>query len=318
MKGNFEFNQSHKIYTLLVGGIPGIGKTFFSNQVKTYITNEHSNNNSFNIKVLNFDQIENINADNYFNFQEMRDDYVKEYSNYLMGINDSNNKLYEYIILDDNFFLKSMRKKIYQNLINHIESKQNTKYTYYYIEIFLKCTNLSIAFSNNESRKEIIPINVIQNIHDKFEYSSPYLSDCKNVFIYNIDDINSLKKFPFKTVFNYIIENKCKISLNSNKIQPLIISKTYEAKIIDLIELQLRKEINLYLTKNSQMRSKGKDLSNYKKEYIKLLNHALTSTKQPVNNENKYLYDLLQQFHLSKNQDNIDIFVNYFISKYCN
>ena len=110
--------NEQNIIILLIGGIPGVGKSYLSNK----IIGEYKD--IYEIKYLNFDLIENINKDNYLQYQQMRNDYLLKIKEILNKINDINidNKLL-LIILDDNFFLKSMRKKIYNAIFDKILQK---------------------------------------------------------------------------------------------------------------------------------------------------------------------------------------------------
>ena len=106
-----------KIFILCVGGVPASGKSFLAEKICAQFKN------AFDIKYLNFDKIENINKDNYLQYQQMRNDYLLKIKEILMDINNNNeinNNKEIMIILDDNFFLKSMRKKIYNLLIDKI------------------------------------------------------------------------------------------------------------------------------------------------------------------------------------------------------
>ena len=56
-----ESSDKKKIFLIVIGGIPGVGKSFLAERICL----EYKNN--FDIKYLNFDKIENINKDNYLN-----------------------------------------------------------------------------------------------------------------------------------------------------------------------------------------------------------------------------------------------------------
>ena len=104
-----------KIFILCVGGVPASGKSFLAEKICAQFKN------AFDIKYLNFDKIENINKDNYLQYQQMRNDYLLKVKEIFNSINNNcvlNKSIM--IILDDNFFLKSMRKKIYNLLIDKI------------------------------------------------------------------------------------------------------------------------------------------------------------------------------------------------------
>ena len=120
--------KSNEIFIVLIGGIPGIGKSFLSEK----ICEEYKD--CFDIKYLNFDKIENINKDNYLQYQQMRNDYLLKIKEIFNEINNGINNKSLLVILDDNFFLKSMRIKIYNALIvtNRIASfdSDNSEFLY--------------------------------------------------------------------------------------------------------------------------------------------------------------------------------------------
>ena len=94
-------SKEKNIFILLIGGIPGIGKSYFANKISVELKD------IYDIKYLNFDLLENINKDNYLQYQQMRNDYLLKIQEILNNINDINIKNKSLlIILDDNFFLK--------------------------------------------------------------------------------------------------------------------------------------------------------------------------------------------------------------------
>ena len=107
---NYENNEFFKndffnIYTFLICGIPAIGKSFFCKKLIEEIKKENQLNYNFDIIYLSFDKIENINENNYLQFQQMRDDFLKKYNEIIdFYFNNIKNKNY-FIILDNNLFL---------------------------------------------------------------------------------------------------------------------------------------------------------------------------------------------------------------------
>ena len=164
-------SNAKNVFILLIGGVPGIGKSFLSKKIIEF-------NNEFEIKYLNFDAVENINKDNYFQYQQMRDDYLNKIKEILESINTIATQSL-LIILDDNFFLKSMRKKIYNSLIDKIIELNNDNLVFYYLEILLKPSDLNYCLKMNRIRdkNEQIQENIIINMNNIFEYNSPYLNN---------------------------------------------------------------------------------------------------------------------------------------------
>ena len=129
------------IFLLLIGGVPGIGKSFLSTKILMEYKDEYE------IKYLNFDNEENINKENYLQYQQMRNDYLLKVKEIFNDINNINKSLL--IILDDNFFLKSMRKKIYNSFLDKIIELNSNNFKYYYLEILLKPSDLNYCLKMN-------------------------------------------------------------------------------------------------------------------------------------------------------------------------
>lgn len=323
-----ESSYKKKIFLIIIGGIPGIGKSFLAER----ICSEYKN--IFDIKYLNFDKIENINKDNYLQYQQMRNDYLLKVKEIFNSINNNcvlNKSIM--IILDDNFFLKSMRKKIYNLLIDKIIELNSNIFQFYYLEILLKPFDINYCFKMNLNRenKSQIPENIIINMNNIFEYSSPYANN-EQVLILDIINEQSINDKLVKEIFN----NKEKYFINylnekKEKEEKIIIKKDEKSKLIDDIEEIIRKEVNEIFKRNKENKKKGKEISIYKKEFMKLLINNIKNienNKNEISNNNKDLFDLLKNniinknFNISENQQLIELikdnFKNYLFEKKIN
>ena len=323
-----ESSNKKKIFLFVIGGIPGIGKSFLAER----ICSEYKN--IFDIRYLNFDKIENINKDNYLQYQQMRNDYLLKVKEIFNSINNNcvlNKSIM--IILDDNFFLKSMRKKIYNLLIDKIIELNSNIFQFYYMEILLKPFDINYCFKMNLNRenKSQIPENIIINMNNIFEYSSPYANN-EQVLILDIINEQSINDNLIKEIFN----NKEKYFINylnekKEKEEKIIIKKDEKSKLIDDIEEIIRKEVNEIFKRNKENKKKGKEISIYKKEFMKLLINNIKNienNKNEISNNNKDLFDLLKNniinknFNISENQQLIELikdnFKNYLFEKKIN
>ena len=323
-----ESSYKKKIFLIVIGGIPGTGKSFLAER----ICSEYKN--IFDIRYLNFDKIENINKDNYLQYQQMRNDYLLKVKEIFNSINNNcvlNKSIM--IILDDNFFLKSMRKKIYNLLIDKIIELNSNIFQFYYLEILLKPFDINYCFKMNLNRenKSQIPENIIINMNNIFEYSSPYANN-EQVLILDIINEQSLNDNLVKEIFN----NKEKYFINylnekKEKEEKIIIKKDEKSKLIDDIEEIIRKEVNEIFKRNKENKKKGKEISIYKKEFMKLLINNIKNienNKNEISNNNKDLFDLLKNniinknFNISENQQLIELikdnFKNYLFEKKIN
>ena len=268
------------IFIIIIGGIPAIGKTFLSKQIILELKDEYE------IKYLNFDYEENINKDNYLQYQQMRNDYLlkaKEIFNEFNNISKQN----LLIILDDNFFLKSMRKKIFNSFMDKIIELNSNNYLFYYLEIFLKPYDLNYCLKKNSLRDENnkIPDNIIINMNKIFEYNSPYINN-NQVLIIDIINEESINDKLIKEIFNNKEKYTIKYHKNISLKEKIIIEKNDKAKLIDEIENILRKEINIILKSNEENKKKGKEISKYKKDYMKIiLNNINNLENNKINKE---------------------------------
>ena len=277
--------DKNNIFIILIGGIPAIGKSYLSFK----ILSEYKD--IYDIKYLNFDLIENINKDNYLQYQQMRNDYLLKIKELLNNTNIDNNSKPLVIILDDNFFLKSMRKKIYNSIIDKILESKSIKNNikYYFLEILLKPKDLNycLTINKNRSSNQIIPKDVIVNMNNIFEYNSPYLNKNQSIIL----EINNEESLQNSCIIKDIFNNKEKyiIKLKENEEkekEKIIIEKDNKAKLIDSIEDLVRKEVSEILKSNKNNRKKGKEISIHKKEYMKIiLNNIKKIEKDKINSD---------------------------------
>ena len=316
---------NNNIFLILIAGIPAIGKSYFANKIISEFSKKYDD-----IKYLNFDKSENINQENYLQFKQMRNDYITKIDQLLMDIGYSNKSLL--IILDDNFFLKSMRKKIYNlfmdKIIQYSNNTQNTSVNFYYLELLFKPLNINYCLNLNSLRKdsEKIPEKIIINMNNVFEYNSPYIDKSKCLIIdisskedmtnFDIDSIN-------KNMKNYLIKIKQE-KKNDNK--QIINIKNNKSVLIDEIENIIRKNINILLKNDDTMKKNGKKISLYKKEYMKNISNFIKNIdKENIEDDTKFdnnikilikeclMKDEIQQIKENKNLENIIIsdFQNY-------
>ena len=298
------------IFIMIIGGVPGVGKSFLSNKICT----EYKN--IFEIKYLNFDSIENINKDNYLQYQQMRNDYLVKIKEIFRDINDFDTKNL-LVILDDNFFLKSMRKKIFNTLMDKVIELNSNLIKFYYLEILLKPFDINYCLKMNLNREKtnIIPDNIIVKMNNIFEYNSPYANDSQ-VLILNISNEESLNN---NKLIQEIFDNKDKYIIKKkkeNEIKEKIkIEKDEKAKLIDDIEDILRKEVNLIFQKNKEIQKRGKEISSHKKEYMKIILNCIKNFENEKNidteNKNELLVFLKnciinKTFNISQKQQLID------------
>ena len=305
-------NNYLNLFTILICGVPAIGKTFLCEKIKKLF-------NDGNLIYLNFDQYSDINKDNYFQFQQMRNDYLNNYNinlNNILNNNINNNNITKdlFILLDDNFYLKSMRKKIFNSFMDKYYNINDNDINFYYIEIFLKTNNIDYLIENNNLRNNIIPNEIIIKMNNIFEYDSPYLKN-DHIIMYDINNKDSLNNISFQNILKN--KQKFKINLNNNKnITNNLNEKNNKAKIIDLIENNLRKKIS-EIMKIKTNKISGKTISNKKKEFMKLIYDSINKQKLIKDKNINTLISKLNFNNINNNEliinNIIDFFLNNFI-----
>jgi hypothetical protein len=252
----------------------------------------------------------------------MRNDYLVKIKEIFRDINDFDTKNL-LVILDDNFFLKSMRKKIFNTLMDKVIELNSNLIKFYYLEILLKPFDINYCLKMNLNREKtnIIPDNIIFKMNNIFEYNSPYANDSQ-VLILNILNEESLNN---NKLIQEIFDNKDKYIIKKkkeNEIKEKIkIEKDEKAKLIDDIEDILRKEVNLIFQKNKEIQKRGKEISSHKKEYMKIILNCIKNFENEKNidteNKNELLVILKnciinKTFNISQNQQLIDLIKNDF------
>lgn len=300
-----------RIYTILICGIPATGKTFLSKKIVEFCK---ENKLGLNCLHMSFDNISNINQENYFKFKEMRDGFVNDYKmtvNSVMTKNES-----ALIILDDNFYLKSMRKKIYQSMNDIIDNNErSSSFDWFYGEIFLQCSDIQYILTQNEERKEKIPNEIISKMNTLFEYSSPYLSNPNSTFTLSINNKNLLQEMNYEDLLTQI-EKCCIIKREKvNTIKNEIISKDIQAQFIDLVELKLRQSINQFMKTNKNKSINGKVISNKKKEYMNIIISYIHNIPSQESISDAQLNDIVISLQCTQYTDELsNKIINYFIN----
>jgi hypothetical protein len=105
-------------------------------------------------------------------------------------------------------------------------------------------------------------------MNEIFEYESPYIKN-KNQKIILIENEKSLENFDFNEIlkFDNSIERK-------NNIEKKIIEKNNKAKLIDNIEIIIRKKIS-EIMKEKKNKKEGKNISLKKKEFMKEISNYI-------------------------------------------
>ena len=163
-------------------------------------------------------------------------------------------------------------------------------------------------------------------MNNLFEYNSPYANK-NQIFILEIKDEQSLNDFFINKIFDnkekFIIRKKNKDDNEKNKIN---IEKDITAKLIDEIEDIIRKEVNLILKNSEENRKKGKNISKYKKDYMKIIINKIkifdNETLDDKSEKNIVLFNMFvinNDCNISQNKDLIEIvkkdFKNYLSEK---
>jgi tRNA uridine 5-carbamoylmethylation protein Kti12 len=370
-----KLNISNKeIFVILLCGIPGVGKTYFTQILKNKFENEEVLKNKDNfftenhnekvynfLHILNFDKIllEKFNQDNISqncknqneysyeedcerkkilleqkfdlgfilnNFKNCRKELFERFKNKIDEVINRRSSVSNkdfilgqseryFIILDDNFYFKSMRKPFfkyckeiyrkYSKIYNLNEINNKTIYSpsfdiqISYLEIhFRSKIDYALKLNSNRSGVDKIPDEVILRMSENFQWESFN----KHLFYtLNIDSLNSLHEINFTEIISKLEENKnilqeiVKISLLESQFKSLSLlnKKENKAKFLDWLEINLRRKIGELIKsfnsnnshnviKNSSVSSSlfSKALSEKKKEFLQLIKNLIYKSQE--------------------------------------
>lgn len=309
-----SIDNSSMTNVILICGIPGCGKTNLANNISFWIQSNHPN---IEVATMEFDKIEQVDKDNYSNFQLMRDHYFSVFTGLLNKdslLSPSRERMF---ILDDNFYLKSMRKKIYQAVYDYYINKKDDKNSKVnYCEVFLDCEcSFAIEMNSKRDKDKQIPNDVIEKMYKDFEYKSPYMKD-NMCYHYNVKDIDELKNFSIESLILSV--KNCNVTINQSD-QNLLLEKQLEPKkdeavFIDELELMLRKGIALKIKEAKVMSSK--DISLLKKAFVKLTSRLISNVNASCVNiqSNSVSIEEIKSILQLRNCNKLNILVDYFIN----
>lgn len=106
----------HRIVILMVCGVPGVGKTYLSNK----LINQFKTKENIKSFYFNFDEIfvkDSFNdQNNKFDLLKFKASRIKLFEKFKLKMNDlfENSKDTSILIIDDNFYFKSMRKPYFK------------------------------------------------------------------------------------------------------------------------------------------------------------------------------------------------------------
>jgi tRNA uridine 5-carbamoylmethylation protein Kti12 len=338
MEGNYtNFNSDFNF--ILLCGLPGVGKTYFSHLLKRMLEkNIYSNINLvflFNFDDFLFNPEKKINLyknnlqdtelkSHFFKFEKF--DFTtyskkrKEFFNFIKEKLENqivpdytSGKIFmakTFFIIDDNFYLKSMRKPFFK-LTNLLSQEYKLKSTY--LEIHLKA-NLDYCMANNLKREGLfrIPEEVFSKITKNFEWESLY--DDYKLTIEIIDE-TTLNDFRLKE--NIFIEQLSK-SLNENfeSMGKLFLIKSNDDSnkkiqrtknkelFIELLENKLRKSIGEYIKLNKiNNKNTCKKFAIIKKSFMELIKSYSHISREIVicQNDIKHSSSKLSLSYISSN-----------------
>jgi tRNA uridine 5-carbamoylmethylation protein Kti12 len=316
MEGNYT-NFNSDLNFILLCGLPGVGKTYFSHLLKTMLEkNIYSNINlvflfnfddflfnpekKFNLynnsqetelksqlfKIEKFDfTTYNKKRKEFFNFikEKLENQIVPDYKKGKMFMTKT------FFIIDDNFYLRSMRKPFFK-LSNFLSQEYKLKSTY--LEIHLRA-NLDYCMAYNLKREGLfrIPEEVFSKITKNFEWESLY--DHYKLTIEIIDE-TTLNDFHL-IENNFIVELTKSLNENLESMGKLFLIKSNDDSnkkiqrtknkelFIELLENKLRKSIGEYIKLN-RINNKNicKKFAIIKKSFMELIKSFTHKSREIV------------------------------------
>ncbi|CAI2375073.1 unnamed protein product [Moneuplotes crassus] len=251
------------IYLCLLVGIPASGKSTFCQEI---ITAAQSSSPSLKIIQIEYDKIEDeISSE--FEPEKWKETRSIAFGN-ISSLLEQKVSIPTIILVDDNFYYKSMRKEFYKLVI---QANKNLEDTIRYTEIFID-TPVETALERNQIRERSVPDTTIIRINKIIE---PAYSYCYNARFSSLPDfIEYLHTLPVPPC----LEEQEKI--------PMTQSEAHE------LDLKLRKVVGSILKSHKLPKSAIKALTQLKKVFLKEVAAGSDKTEQDFRNEVQNLIDL--------------------------
>ena len=261
---------------VLICGIPACGKSFLLNEIQSLFTN---------IQVFQFDVFFEENYKNdYSCFKEAQVKFViyleNQFKNQVKqwSSSKSSKSIEIFFFVEDNFPQRSNRKLLYNTILN-----LNVHFSY--LEIHFR-PNLNISIERNKFKLTPIPEKIIKSMIDHYELKP--IKDYFEIIIieeqYSTKDLYDDIKSKLKCNENVINDNN-ELLIMKDKLLAINFSKSEESKILDKIEIQMKKIISNLLN-NFQGEQKSFQASKYsslKKEYYSNIKRQLKTNSNIIN-----------------------------------
>lgn len=297
-------------------GIPGAGKSTLSNLLKTKfsVTN-------FKVLSLSFDNFSSVNdqakmvskiktqsditvfKDARLHFMETIESIVHSIKVkrildqslicYFDGDISFSNGIKYLVLLDDNFYYRSMRYKIYQLA---------AKYECGFCQIYLKC-NLKTAIERNRNRLQDVPNVAIETMYERIE---PPDADCNRWETESLTLLSDLlnHSFDLDVIKAFAFKNFSKIAVISNpegdnlreKLETRMINKKNILHQSDLILRSLVSDKIKSLQKDDRRSVMNKCLANIKQDLLQKIRGLELEFPASIFQEGNLNLDALREF----------------------
>ncbi|KAL9642728.1 hypothetical protein ABK040_009806 [Willaertia magna] len=251
------------ITLMLLCGLPGVGKSTLSQILKEQLSSTHRTS------LFSYDFFEDLKYENQNTFlpeiwRETRTEIELKVKELIISLKKKshNDGKPNIIILDDNFYYKSMRQTFVQLC---------QTYQIGHIQIILRTIDINICLERNRNRDRKVEDNVIIEMNSKFEYDN--CSSNPNI-IFKEFEIN------YNTKLENVAEEIISL-LNSEKVKPLIdlekerlllreeSIKINKESFIQNLDQSIRKKIKELMEKQIITSNNMKQISNIKKDILK-------------------------------------------------
>lgn len=294
-----NFTLNNNFYNIvLFCGIPGSGKSSIIKLLSNYVNKK--NNFEINKDILIIHSYDEFYYEFYgnYNFDKFKESRCK-FTSYIKNIIDdkinedfnnstrTNNN--NYIIIEDNFPLRSSRKVFYNLVENYINKSIITNCTniFSYIEVHIN-NSLTKCLSNNISRKTSLNINNDTIVSMNICYELKSVNNIVNYLILNEEDIDILinnnincglkvLETTFCNIKKILYENN--LRMKENIIKDINLNKSnykqdnkkdISSEFLEKLDIAIRKKIS-EIAKNKNLNNKEiiKKLSSLKSIYLK-------------------------------------------------
>ncbi|EFC48997.1 hypothetical protein NAEGRDRAFT_78247 [Naegleria gruberi] len=246
------------VILVMIGGLPACGKTSLCKKIQTYLEDIR-----MECKLFCYDEVLNEELeDGGFTSEKWKKSRNLIYKQTIKTINEFKcivKSGWKIIILDDNFYYKSMRHEFVQIC---------QEFTIAHIQIILKC-NVETCIERDAKRSQPVGEDIIRSMNIRFEYGKSSFSDNIIYMEYDTDNFSEMDSISSKIIDLFPLAkplqdlNKMKQEMKEES------QRQNEQSFKKQLDDSLRKKTSHLIQHNLIKKEHAKKLSDLKKDILK-------------------------------------------------